>query len=228
VSYRLTKVLAGPFLHLLWRPRVSGVEHVPATGGAIIASNHLSVLDTVLMPLVVPRPVTFVAKSESFTGTGLVDRLTSRLLRGAGQLSVDRTDRRAAQQALEASLGVLEAGDLFGIYPEGTRSPDGRLYRGHTGVGWLAVRAGVPVVPVAMHGTDQAMPPGRAVPRPMRIEVRFGPALSFERYAGQAGSARARRAVTDEVMAAIQALSGQTVVPAYAPARESPTAGRAR
>lgn len=222
MGYRGTKVLALPALWTFGRrPRVVGLPHVPRTGGAILASNHLSILDSAYLPAYVPRPLVFVAKKEYFSGDRVIDRATGVFLRGAGQLSVDRSSGRAAQQALDASLQVLRDGELFGIYPEGTRSPDGRLYRGRTGVGWLALSSGLPVVPVAMAGTDRMLPPGRTVPRPARVTITFGEPLAFPELAGQAGSARARRTVTDAVMQAIAALSGQEVVPSYAPTRGS-------
>jgi 1-acyl-sn-glycerol-3-phosphate acyltransferase len=221
VAYGLSKTLTGPFLHMLFRPQVEGREYIPATGGAILASNHLSVLDSVFLPLVIDRSVVFVAKQEYFTGTGPIDRLTARWLKGAGQLPVNRGSGRAAQEALDASLEVLKDGGLFGIYPEGTRSPDGRLYRGKVGVAWLALTADVPVVPVAMFNTRKALPPGSTIPRPTKVGVKFGPPLTFEEYKGQAGKAKARRAVTDQIVSAIQNLSGQEYVPHYAPKRES-------
>lgn len=220
MAYGLSKLVGGPFLYLAFRPWVEGAEHVPATGAAILASNHLSIMDSVFLPLVIDRDVVFVAKQEYFTGTRLIDRLTARFLRGAGQVPVNRGNNRAAQEALDASLEVLRAGGLFGIYPEGTRSPDGRLYRGRTGVAWLALTADVPVVPVAMMNTERALPPGSTIPRPVKVGIRFGEPLTFEEYKGQAGKARARRAVTDQVIEAIGALSGQEYVPHYAPKKQ--------
>jgi len=168
----------------------------------------------------VERPVTFAAKSEYFTGTRLRDRAVGAYLRATNQLSTDRTGARAAQEMLEAALGLLSAGQLFGIYPEGTRSPDGRLYRGRTGVGFLALHSGAPVVPVAMVGTERILPPGHKLPRPGRIEIRIGKPLEFPEFHGQPVGARQRRAVTDEVVQAIQKLSGQEYVPMYASARK--------
>jgi len=145
VKYRVSRVLAGPILHLLWRPEVIGGERIPATGGAILASNHLSLVDSIFLPLMLSRPVTFAAKSEYFTGKRPGQRIAAAYMRATSQLSVDRAGARAAQETLQAALGLLQAGELFGIYPEGTRSPDGRLYRGRTGVGWLALASGLPV-----------------------------------------------------------------------------------
>ena len=196
-SIRCRRVIAGPFLRLLARPKSSEPEHIPASGGAILASNHLSIVDSIFLPLMLAAPVTFAAKSEYFTGTRLIDRATGAYLRATKQLSVDRAGARAAQDMLEAALGLLREGALFGIYPEGTRSPDGRLYRGRTGIGWLALHAGVPVLPVAMIGTDRVLPPGHKIPRPGRIEIRIGEPLTSRQYRDQPAGARQRRAVTE-------------------------------
>jgi 1-acyl-sn-glycerol-3-phosphate acyltransferase len=220
VQYRISRVLAGPFLYTLWRPEIIGSEHIPASGGAILASNHLSIVDSIFLPLMVERPVTFAAKSEYFTGTRPIDRITGAYLRATKQLSVDRAEARAGQDMLEAALGLLTDGALFGIYPEGTRSPDGRLYRGRTGIGWLALKSGVPVIPVAMSGTDHVLPPGRKVPRVAKIRIRVGEPMTFEAQRSLPSPARQRRAITDEVMKSIQALSGQEYVPMYASARK--------
>ena len=220
MQYRVSRVIAGPFLRVLWRPQVTGGEHIPASGGAILASNHLSIVDSIFLPLMLSRPVTFAAKSEYFTGTRLIDRVTGAYMRATKQLSVDRAGARAAQDMLEAALGLLQEGALFGIYPEGTRSPDGRLYRGRTGIGWLALHSGLPVIPVAMSGTDHVLPPGHKVPRVARIKIAIGEPLTFEQFRDQPAGARQRRAVTDEVMRAIQALSGQEYVPIYASVRK--------
>jgi 1-acyl-sn-glycerol-3-phosphate acyltransferase len=220
VQYQVSRVLAGPVLHLLWRPEVTGLEHIPASGGAILASNHLSIVDSVFLPLMISRPVTFAAKSEYFTGTRLVDRITGTYLRATKQLSVDRAGARAAQDMLESALGLMQGGALFGIYPEGTRSPDGRLYRGRTGIGWLALSSGLPVIPVAMIGTDRVLPPGSKIPRVSRIRVKIGAPLTFEALQARGSGARQRRAVTDEVMQSIRALSGQEYVPVYASVRK--------
>ena len=220
VPYQMSRLIAGPFMRLLWQPRVTGIENVPASGGAIIASNHLSIVDSLFLPLIVPRPVTFAAKSEYFTGTGLVNRVTAAYLRATNQLSVDRTGARAGQAMLEAALGLVQQGGLFAIYPEGTRSPDGRLYRGRVGVGWLALHSGLPVIPVGMSGTDRVLPPGRKFPRISSVRIRIGEPLTFDAYKGQPCGARQRRAVTDEVMKSIQDLTGQEYVPIYASVRK--------
>jgi 1-acyl-sn-glycerol-3-phosphate acyltransferase len=220
VQYQVSRAVAGPFLKALGRPKITGTEHVPATGGAILASNHVSILDSIYLPLMLDRPVTFAAKSEYFTGTKLVERFTSAYLRATKQLSTDRTGPRAAQDMLHAALDRLRAGELFGIYPEGTRSPDGRLYRGRIGVGWLAVNSGLPVIPVAMQGTDQVLPPGRIIPHPARIQITIGEPLTFGPDVLRGPGAKVRRMITDEVMRAIQALSGQEYVPVYASTRK--------
>jgi len=212
--------MIGPGLHLLARTELVGAENVPTAGGAILASNHLSVLDSFYLPLLLDRPVTFAAKSEYFTGKRPSDRIAGAYLRATKQLSVDRAGARAAQEMLETALGMLNEGALFGIYPEGTRSPDGRLYRGRTGIGWLALHARVPVIPVAMVGTQRMLPPGHKVPRPGRIQVKVGKPLLFDEYFDQPAAARQRRAVTDQVMEAIRELSGQEYVPMYASARK--------
>ncbi|GHE26460.1 1-acyl-sn-glycerol-3-phosphate acyltransferase [Streptosporangium violaceochromogenes] len=212
--YRLTKIVSAPVLHLLWPTTVTGAEHVPGTGPAILASNHLSVLDSTFLPLVLPRQVRFVAKAEYFTG----NPVTAAWMRATGQISIDRQSPTAAQDMLEAAARVLKNGELFGIYPEGTRSPDGRLYRGKVGVAWLALATGAPVVPVAMSGTDKVLPIGASVPKLGRVGIRIGGPLTFT---GSQSSSRDRRRVTDEIMAAIGALSGQEYVASYAPARNS-------
>ena len=199
MQYQLSRIVAGPFLHTIWRPKVTGAGHVPASGGAILAANHLSVVDSVFLPLMMDRPVTFSAKSEYFTASGPAARLWAAYLKATNQLQMDRDGPRAAQDTLEAALALLQAGNLFGIYPEGTRSPDGRLYRGRPGVGWLALKSGLPVIPVGMVGTRRVLPPGSVVPRPGRIEIRIGAPLSFPPEVtggaprqGQAADRRAR------------------------------------
>jgi 1-acyl-sn-glycerol-3-phosphate acyltransferase len=220
VKYQLSRVIIGPGLRLLARTTVTGEENMPATGAAILASNHLSVLDSFYLPFHLTRPVTFAAKSEYFTGKRPTDRVVGAYLRATKQLSVDRDGARAAQEMLDAALGLLNEGALFGIYPEGTRSPDGRLYRGRTGVGWLALHSGAPVIPVAMVGTEKLLPPGAKVPHPGRIEIRIGKPLPFEEYKGGPRGAKQRREITDQIIAAIGKLSGQEYAPIYASVRK--------
>jgi 1-acyl-sn-glycerol-3-phosphate acyltransferase len=226
VQYRTSRLVAGPALRLLARPEVTGAENIPVSGPAIVASNHLSVIDSIFLPLMLTRPLVFAAKSEYFTGTRLRDRAVAAYLRATNQLPVDRAGTRAAQDMLEAALGLLRSGELFGIYPEGTRSPDGRLYRGRTGIGWLALHSGAPVIPVAMIGTERILPPGHRLPRPGKIGIRIGEPLTFEALQGQGAGARQRRVVTDEVVQAIQKLSGQEYVPMYASVRKDELAAR--
>ncbi len=202
-----------PVSQLAFRPVVEGREHVPRQGPVILAANHLSFVDSFLIPLVAPRQVAFLAKAEYFTRPGVRGRLTSSTLRGLGAVAVPRGDHRAAQAALETALGVLNEGRAFGIHPEGSRSRDGRLYRGRTGVAWLALASGAPVVPVALLGTERIQPVGARLPRPGRVTVRFGAPLHFAAPAGNAG--RARREATDQIMAEIQNLSGQEAAGVY-------------
>lgn len=209
-------ILLGPWLRLVFRPQVEGRANVPDFGPAIIASNHPSFLDPVFMPLMVKRKVTFVAKAEYFTGTGLKGWLTRMFFVGVGTIPVDRGGGRAAQDALATQLRVLRAGHLAGIYPEGTRSPDGRLYRGKTGVARLALESGAPVIPVVMLNADEIQPPGTVIPRIKRPKIRFGPPLDFTRYAGLAGDRFVERAVTDEIMYELMELSGREYVDIYA------------
>jgi 1-acyl-sn-glycerol-3-phosphate acyltransferase len=215
VQYQLSRVVMGPALHMLGRPRVTGLEYVPASGPAILASNHLSFIDSMYLPLVIPRPVVFPAKAEYFSAKGPVGRLWAAYLRSTNQLEMDRGDSKSAQATLEAAAAILRAGDLFGFYPEGTRSPDGRLYRGRAGLGWLALNTGAPVVPVAMLGTRKMLPPGAPLPRPTRIDIKIGKPLEFAHLAGDP-PAKARRTIADEVMHAIADLSGQEYVHEYA------------
>lgn len=216
VLYQLGRAALAPVAHALYRPTVTGRHHVPATRGVLLASNHLSFVDSFAIPLVAPRTVRFLAKDEYFTGTGLRAAVRRALFEGVGALPVDRDSPRAARESLDLALEVVRAGEAFGIYPEGTRSRDGRLYRGRTGVAWLALTAQVPVVPVGLIGTDKVMPIGARMPRPARIEVHFGAPIDPAGYAGMPAG-RARRALTDDVMAAIAALTGQPVAPAYNP-----------
>src|SRR5664280_1628481 len=212
----LKTLILGPILRLLFRPWVEGEENIPTEGAAIFASNHLSFSDSIFLPLVVSRRVTFLAKSDYFTGRGVKGRATAAFLKGAGQLSVDRSGGRAGQAAVNSGLKVLRRGELLGIYPEGTRSPDGRLYRGRTGVARMALQAGCPVLPVAMIGTDKAQPSGKRVPKIMRIGVRIGRPLDFSRYEGMEDDRFVLRSVTDEIMYELMLLSRQEYVDMYA------------
>ncbi|WP_327123526.1 lysophospholipid acyltransferase family protein [Streptomyces sp. NBC_01727] len=214
--YVLKYVILGPLLRLLFRPRIEGLEHIPEKGAAIVAGNHLSFSDHFLMPAIIRRRITFLAKAEYFTGPGLKGRLTAAFFRSAGQIPVDRSGKEAGQAAIREGLGVLNKGELLGIYPEGTRSHDGRLYKGKVGVAVMAIKAQVPVVPCAMVGTFEIQPPGKVVPRIKQVTIRFGEPLDFARYAGMENQKAAIRAVTDEIMYAILGLSGQEYVDEYA------------
>ena len=198
-----------PLLKLVWRPTVRGLDHVPRSGGVILASNHLSFVDSVAIPSVAPRKVAFLAKSDYFTGTGLRGLASRAWFEGMGMLPVDREDTKAALASLEIALDVLARGEAFGIYPEGTRSRDGRLYRGRTGVAHLALTAGVPVVPVGLVGTDKLQPVGSRLPRRVPLTISFGAPIEVAGRFDGVPLGRARREVTDEIMSAIQALSGQ-------------------
>ncbi len=209
-------VAIGPAVSLAFRPRAEGTGNVPATGAATLASNHLSAADWIFMPLSLKRRVTFVAKAEYFTGRGIKGRLQRFFFRGAGQVPIDRTSGDAAAGALSSAKKILARGELFGIYPEGTRSHDGRLYRGRTGVARLALETRVPVVPVAVVGTDVVAPPGKRFGRFTRPVVRFGKPLDFSRYDGMEGDRYILRSVTDEIMYEIMQLSGQEYVDMYA------------
>ena len=215
MQYGLSRVVIGPILHVMGRPKIVGLENIPPEGPAILASNHLSVIDSMYLPLMIGRPVVFPAKAEYFAARGPLGRLWAAYLRSTNQLQMDREGARAAQATLEAALDLLRAGELFGFYPEGTRSPDGRLYRGRSGIGYLALNSGAPVIPVAMMGTRKMLPPGAPLPRPTRIEIRIGKRMEFAHLAGEP-PARARRTVADEVMRAIGELSGQEYVHLYA------------
>jgi 1-acyl-sn-glycerol-3-phosphate acyltransferase len=215
VLYEVLHTTVPPLARALWRPTIEGIENVPATGPVLLASNHLSFADSVVIPIVAPRKVVFLAKAEYFTGSGLRGRLSKAWFEGLGMVPVDRTDTRAALNSLDVALEVLGRGEAFGIYPEGTRSRDGRLYRGRTGVAQLALTAGVPVVPVGLLGTADLQPPDATWPRRAKVTVRFGAPIDFTgRFEGLAPG-RARREATDEIMAAIHALTGQELAGAY-------------
>ena len=210
--YRLTKLALWPYLRLGFRVRTQGLEHVPARGAAILASNHLSFCDSLFVALVLRRQVAYVAKAEYFD-----DWRTAWFFRGCGHIPMRRGPGAEWRRALESAVGVLEDGHLLGIYPEGTRSKDGRLHRGHTGLAMVALRTGAPVIPVGITGTREAQPIGRRIPRPFHtITIRIGAPLDFSAYKDRAGERRVLRYVTDTVMAEIQRLSGQEYAGHYA------------
>ena len=209
VLYGILHSVVPPLAKAVWRPTVTGLDHVPPSGPVILASNHLSFVDSMVIPIVVPRRVAFLAKSEYFEQPGLKGRLAKAWYEGLGALPVDREDSKAALASLDTALGVLAGGGAFGIYPEGTRSRDGRLYRGRTGVAQLALTSGAPIVPVGLQGTDQVQPVGSRRPRLVRVTVIFGEPIDVRgRYDG-VPPGRARREITDQIMTEIQRLTGQ-------------------
>lgn len=215
----LLKALFGPLLRLLFRPRVEGVENIPGDGPVILAGNHLTFIDSLILPLVAGRQVFFIGKNEYVTGRSLKGRLMAWFFTGVGMIPVDRDGGHGGVAALMTGRRVLDEGRVFGIYPEGTRSPDGRLYRGRTGIARLTLMTGAPVVPFAMIGTDRVQPGGKGLPRigrGHRITVRFGAALDFSRYEGMERDRYVLRAATDEVMTEVMRLSGQEYVDMYA------------
>lgn len=217
----MMRVVLAPAARLVYRPEVTGRHHVPRRGPVILAANHLSALDSVVIPLVAPRPVAFLAKAEYFRRPGLIGWLARSSLTAISAIPVERGGFRSARASLDLGLKVLEAGGAFGIHPEGTRSRDGRLYRGRTGVALLALATGAPVVPVAVLGTDTIQPVGSRLPRLGRVTVRFGAPLRFSADAGSSAG-EARRIVTDQIMTAIGELSGQERADAYNDAALTP------
>lgn len=221
-TYALGRAVISPLARMVYRPRVEGKENVPRTGPVIFASNHLSFIDSIAIPVAAPRPVHFLAKSSYFEGTGLSGALSRTFFESIGAIPVRRGAGQAALDALDQQRRLLEEGLAVALYPEGTRSTDGRLYKGRTGVAFLALQTGAPVVPVGLIGTDRVMPKGAKMPSMReRITVKFGEPIDVSAH-GQASSGRARRLATDEIMAAIHALSGQELAEAY---NEAPAQG---
>jgi 1-acyl-sn-glycerol-3-phosphate acyltransferase len=219
--YFLGYGIMAPFARFLFRPEITGRENIPKTGRVILASNHLSFIDSLVIPLTAPRPVQFLAKSTYFTGTGPKGWVSRTFFSSIGAVGVERGAGQAAQEALDAGRRILESDNAFAIYPEGTRSLDGRLYKGRTGVAWLALTTGAVVVPVGLIGTQEIQPVGAKVPRIRKITVAFGEPIDVSAH-GPATSGKARRHATDEIMAAIHALTGQTLAGTY---NETPPAG---
>jgi 1-acyl-sn-glycerol-3-phosphate acyltransferase len=205
-------VAIGPPVKVVIRPQAEGTEHVPSDGAAILASNHLSAADWVFMPLSLKRRVTFLAKAEYFTGTGLKGWAQRVFFGGSGQVPIDRTNASAAEDAINTGIRILRGGHLLGIYPEGTRSPDGRLYRGKTGVARMALETGAPVVPLAMVYRFRRLPFGKKL---VQVTVKFGKPLDFSRYEGLSGDRFVERSITDEIMYEIMTLAGQEYVDVY-------------
>jgi len=212
----MKNIIAGPLLKGIFRPWVEGADKVPATGPVILASNHLSFIDSIFLPLVIERDMVFLAKSEYFTGKGLKGWATKMFFKGTGMLPIDRSGGKASEASLNTGLRVLAEGQVLGIYPEGTRSPDGKMYRGRTGIARMVLESGVPVVPVAMIDTEKAMPIGSKLPKLRRIGIIFGEPLDFTRFAGMEGDRFILRAVTDEIMYELAGLSKQEYVDSYA------------
>ena len=214
--YQALKLTGTPILKAAYRPWIRGKENIPESGPAILASNHNAVWDSVFLPMMIDREVVFMGKADYFTGTGLKGWATKEFMRAVGTIPVDRSGGRASEAALKAGLKRLAEGELFGIYPEGTRSPDGRLYRGKTGVARLALLSGAPVIPVAMIGTHAAQPIGQKIPSRTSIGMVIGEPLDFSRYKGLDKDRYVLRAITDEIMYNLMLLSGQEYVDLYA------------
>lgn len=229
MAYFILKTfILGPLLRVMFRPWVRGVENIPSSGAAILASNHLSFSDSIFLPLQLRRPVTFLAKSEYFTGKGIKGALTRWFFKSTGQLPIDRSGGKASEASLNTGLGVLAEGHLLGIYPEGTRSPNGRLFRGRTGIARMALESKVPVIPVAMIDTEKVQPIGKRVPRVRRVGIVIGAPLDFSRFEGMEGDRIVLRAVTDEIIYELQKLSGQEYVDVYASTLRNKTAKAVR
>lgn len=213
--YEVAHALVPPVAKAVWRPHVEGLHHIPDTGPVIVASNHLSFADSMVIPIVVKRKVVFLAKEDYFTGTGIKGAVVRGWFEGIGMIPVDRDDTKSAMASLDVALEVLARGEAFGIYPEGARSRDGRLYRGRTGVAQLALTSGAPIVPVGLVGTEKLQPVGATVPRLVRVTIRFGAPIEVAGRFDGVPPGKARREVTDEVMDAIAALSGQPRAEGY-------------
>ena len=212
----MKNLIAGPILKTAFRPWVTGHENIPKSGGVIMASNHLSFIDSVFLPLVMDRQISFLAKSDYYTARGLKGWATKTFLKATGMIPIDRSGGKASEASLNTGLSVLARGEILGIYPEGTRSPDGRLYRGRTGVARMILEGGVPVVPVAMIDTEKVMPIGSRIPKVRRIGIVIGEPLDFSRFEGMESDRFILRSITDEIMYELDRLSGQEYVDVYA------------
>jgi 1-acyl-sn-glycerol-3-phosphate acyltransferase len=224
----MKNLVAGPLLTMIFRPWVIGHENIPQTGGVIMASNHLSFIDSIFLPLYMDRRISFLAKSDYFSGRGPGGWFIKNFLLGTGMLPIDRSGGKASEASLQTGLGVLARGDILGIYPEGTRSPNGRMYRGRTGVARMILEGRVPVVPVAMVGTEKVMPIGRKIPRIRRIGIIIGKPLDFSRFEGMEGDRFILRSITDEIMYELDRLSGQEYDDVYASSVKEKQAARSR
>lgn len=212
----MKNLVAGPLLKTVFRPWVSGTENIPKAGPVILASNHLSVIDSIILPLVIDRRISFLAKSDYFSGRGLRGWAIKNFLLGTGMLPIDRSGGKASEASLNTGLGVLSGGNVLGIYPEGTRSPDARLYRGRTGVARMILESHAPVIPVAMFDTEKVMPIGSKLPKVRRIGIVFGEPLDFTRFEGLEGDRFILRSITDEIIYELGRISGQEYVDVYA------------
>ena len=212
----MKNLIVGPILRTAFRPWVTGHEHIPKTGGVILASNHLSFIDSVFLPLLIDRQVSFLAKSDYYTGTGFKGWIIKTFMKSAGMLPIDRSGGKASEASLQTGLGVLERGEVLGIYPEGTRSPDAKLYRGRTGVARMILEGNVPVIPVAMIDTEKVMPIGKRLPKVRRIGMVIGEPLDFSRFHGMEGDRFILCSITDEIMYELSRLSGQEYLDVYA------------
>ncbi len=224
----MKNLVAGPILKTVFRPWVSGVENIPKTGGVILASNHLSFIDSIFLPLVIDRRIYFLAKSDYFHGRGFKGWFIKNFLLGTGMLPIDRSGGKASEASLNTGLKVLAKGDVLGIYPEGTRSPDGKMYRGRTGVARMILEAHVPVVPVAMVDTEKVMPIGSKLPKVRRIGIIFGEPIDFSRFEGMEGDRFILRSITDEIMYELSRISGQEYVDVYASSVKEKIGSRSR
>ncbi|MCU1638909.1 MAG: 1-acyl-sn-glycerol-3-phosphate acyltransferase [Microbacteriaceae bacterium] len=212
----MKNLIVGPIVRTAFRPWVTGHENIPRSGGAILASNHLSFIDSVFLPLMIDRQISFLAKSDYYTGTGPKGWFIRTFLKSAGMLPIDRSGGKASEASLLTGLGVLARGEVLGIYPEGTRSPDGKLYRGRTGVARMILEGNVPVIPVAMIDTEKVMPIGKRLPKVRRVGIAIGEPLDFSRFHGMEGDRFILRSITDEIMYELSRLSGQEYVDVYA------------
>ena len=224
----MKNLIAGPILKTVFRPWVTGVENIPRTGGLILASNHLSFIDSVFLPLVIDRRIYFLAKSDYFTGRGIKGFFTKAFFNGTGMLPIDRSGGKASEASLNTGLRVLAQGEVLGIYPEGTRSPDGKMYRGRTGVARMILEGHVPVIPVAMIDTEKVMPIGTKIPKVRRIGIVFGEPLDFSRFEGMESDRFILRSVTDEIMYELSRISGQEYVDVYASSVKERIGSRSR
>ncbi len=224
----MKNLVAGPILKTVFRPWVTGSENIPKTGGVILASNHLSFIDSVFLPLLIDRRITFLAKSDYFTSRGPKGWFIKNFLKGTGMLPIDRSGGKASEASLNTGLRVLAGGDVLGIYPEGTRSPDGKMYRGRTGVARMVLEGHVPVVPIAMIDTEKVMPIGQKLPKVRRIGVIIGEPIDFSRFEGLESDRFILRSVTDEIMYELSKLSGQEYVDVYASSVKERLGSRSR